>query len=1578
MKYLTLLLTLIVLFACEAPPPPEEESKKQTEKVVVASTTPQIYHSCDTSVAEGDNFYCDLGVTDSDSVVHEWSIHGFNTCTWASINSVSGVVSGLITNGSDCQLVVLVEDDRGEASSLVIHLDVDNAINDTPVTSGTCSSTVAEGGSYSCSVTTVDEDDFSFTYSLHASNTCSWATFADPSVGTVTGTPTTGGSSCTLAFRAMDDSGSYSNVISTSVTITESSNDAPIITASCSATGSEGSAYSCTFSANDEENDSLTYALDASNTCTWASFPSSTSPTVSGTATVGGDCLLAFVANDGTTDSAVYSLTVSITDTFNDTPTITQSCNASPNESANYSCTFTGYDEEGVALTYAIDDSNTCTWAKIEDSSSPVITGMPLVGGEACTLAFTATDGNSTSAVASVAVTVVEAYNDPPYIAQHCPITGQEDVPWSCTFSTYDEESAAMTYEMAPSNTCTWADFDDNTVPTISRTATAGGTCTMAVRAHDGTQYSPTRSFTVTIEDITNDIPVITQACSNALNEGDQYACLFSAYDEEGANLTYHLHASNTCDWAKILDENTPLISGSPTAGEICNIVFYATDGETVSVNSVVAVTVTDTFDDPPTAHRYITCSSTATEGTMYYCYIIGNDEEGAALNLHPTIGPECSGWLNFTDMGFYGAFSGNPPDGNATCSFSMYVDDGGQNSNTVSVNLNILEGENDAPTISETCATTIKAGETYVCEFTAADEDVGDSITFGIDSANNTCYGAYFPNPAIPTVVYHPSYVGSCDLSFYVTDGEIQTTIASPITITISTNDELGLDQITSGEEFTCGLTAAGKAYCWGANSFGQLGNGTNISSKIPVEVDMSAFPDTYFKQISAGSEHACGVAGNGSMYCWGRNASGQLGNGTTTNSYTPVLVDVSANSYGGYDDIFYFKQVEAGNNFTCGLSVIGVIFCWGTNEKGQLGNDDMSVTFSAIPVVVPFSHIGPNREAIQITTGYDFACALSANGRAMCWGSNEYGQLGNESSDDSSARAINITFDDIEDRYAHMIKIAAGYGHVCGITSAGKGICWGKGDQGQLGDGNSNSSPDPVFVKTEENYSYHVSTYGYGHFIEITAGSGFSCAIDSLGNTFCWGTGAKGQLGNATYNSYDAPILVYDYYFGDFVKIDSGRDHSCGFNAEGKGYCWGEGSRGQLGHYVQTSSSYPIYMHMNDIGESPNLHFSTLSEGLDYHVCARSSNGKSYCWGDNSDNQLGLNEGVPSNKSSPQEVSIISNLKFITTGNQNTCGITSSGVVNCWGLLDTGEAGRGNYDDSSSTARPIISTYWTSDDNFFTLSMYDSVGGLTGSGKGYSWGSNSSGQLGVYSPGEEFPLDSAVPYSMNYYIAGSSGENKDIKTLSKGYNHGCLILGSGLLRCWGDNTYGQLGVTAGSPTISQTPISTSSPYTFQQVSAGYNFNCALNEAGIAKCWGRNNYGQLGDGTSPTDAHYPDYIDYSPMQTDNESIAFTQISTGLYHACGVTGSGKVYCWGYNSYGQLGDGSYTTRDIPTEVNMSAFVTDNRFEEVRAYRYSTCGITSSGKAYCWGYGFYGQLGNNSTSTFNTPQQVDMTP
>lgn len=328
-----------------------------------------------------------------------------------------------------------------------------------------------------------------------------------------------------------------------------------------------------------------------------------------------------------------------------------------------------------------------------------------------------------------------------------------------------------------------------------------------------------------------------------------------------------------------------------------------------------------------------------------------------------------------------------------------------------------------------------------------------------------------------------------------------------------------------------TCGIASNGSAYCWGASFQSPVGDGFTTTRSTPTVVSGGY----RWRSISAGSAHTCGLLIDGTAMCWGRGTNGELGNGTTTAlQLTPTAVS------GGYK----WKSITSGNGYSCGVQIDGTAMCWGRGSNGQLG-DGLTTATQTTPIAVSGGHSW----RYVVAGNYYHSCGLRMDGVVMCWGQGVNGELG-DGLNTNSLTPVTVSG-------GHTWKsLSTPTQHVtCGIRTDDIGMCWGLGTTGQIGDGTNTKRPSPVTISG--GYSWKA----------ITTGGSHTCGIRTNNQAMCWGSKGDGQLGDGTTtpaSSY-TPLSVSGGH--SWRAITAGQYHTCGVRIDGTALCWGQGQNGKLG---------------------------------------------------------------------------------------------------------------------------------------------------------------------------------------------------------------------------------------------------------------------------------------------------------------------------------------------------------------------------------------------------------------------------
>jgi alpha-tubulin suppressor-like RCC1 family protein len=611
--------------------------------------------------------------------------------------------------------------------------------------------------------------------------------------------------------------------------------------------------------------------------------------------------------------------------------------------------------------------------------------------------------------------------------------------------------------------------------------------------------------------------------------------------------------------------------------------------------------------------------------------------------------------------------------------------------------------------------------------------------------------------------------------------------------------------------------------------------------------------------------------------------------------------------------------QVLASGTGFSCALDVSGLAYCWGSNSNGQLG--DGTTTDRATPVAV-----AGGLRFKSLVAGNVFACGLSIAGAAFCWGNNSLGRLGD------GTQTNRLTPVAVAGNLSFVALYNGGINHTCGQTSAGDLYCWGYNYFGQLGDGTTINRSTPVRVQSDIRFislainnfrtcgiAVEGTTYCWGRgyendlpitspqmipfnekFVKLSIGEVVTCGITISARTVCWGT-----PGNSLDASLSATIpKAIDVPSGkQLVSISLGTWHACGQDSDGNVFCWGQNFYGQLG------ISLDIGRTVSPTAIVSSAQFASLSLGAT-HSCGLTTTAQLVCWGSHMSYQLTSNILV--GQFPPVRIQVPQSLNDIFGGSpSHTCGKTVSDVGYCWGNNRSGQLGNG--------AKGLLSTPVTinlNDSKFAQLSTSSNgrTCGIASVGGGYCWGQN------VTSP---FSVSSSLV----------------LRQIDAGPNHTCGLDSTGIAYCWGSNTYGQLGDS--SLTDRTAPTAVISTVRFRQVDVGTFHTCAISTTDQLFCWGRGEF--VGDSSSVGSRTTP-----YPVQTSQK---FTKVSVSVEHSCAIALDQRVYCWGRDpyQYGNLGRLDLILLDYPLPVTAD----NSSFVEVYTSYWTSCGLKSSGNAFCWG-------------------------
>jgi alpha-tubulin suppressor-like RCC1 family protein len=669
------------------------------------------------------------------------------------------------------------------------------------------------------------------------------------------------------------------------------------------------------------------------------------------------------------------------------------------------------------------------------------------------------------------------------------------------------------------------------------------------------------------------------------------------------------------------------------------------------------------------------------------------------------------------------------------------------------------------------------------------------------------------------------------------------------------------GVAAISVGGFHTCALIVMSGVKCWGKNANGQLGDSTMTDSPIPVDVTGL---DSNVTAIFAGGSHTCALTVSGGVKCWGYNDYGQLGDSTTTSKTTPV--DVTGLSSG-------VAGISAGNSHTCAVTTAGSVKCWGMDSDGQLGDGGANWKKST-----PVDVTGLNSGVSVVTAGGRHTCALTTAGGVKCWGYNGYGQLGDGSSSQMKSTPVDVTGLDSD-----VTAIYGGGGHTCALIT-GDVKCWGLNDYGQLGDGTTTNKSTPIDVIGLDN-----------GLAAITTGNSHTCSLNTTGGVKCWGW-------NDTTNK-STPVDVMGLG-SDMTAIAAGGWYTCGLSMTDGVKCWGWNDFGQLGDGSTTNRATPV----NATGLSSGIN---IIDGGWAHTCVLSTTGGVRCWGRNRTGQVG--DGTTTDKSIPVDVvGMGSDVIAIAVGGASyaghTCVLTRTSGVKCWGYNELGQVGDGTTTKNKVTPVDVVGL---GSDVTAISAGYLHTCALTTAGGVKCWGYNFYGQVG-----DGTTVNKLIP-------ADVVGLDRNVIAIASGGFHTCALITTGGVKCWGGNPAGQLG--NGDTENHSTPVDVEGLGSgVAAITAGYWHTCALGTGGGVKCWGWNGESQLGNGSSGVEGNKNTPVDVVGLGSDVVAIA-----AGDSHNCALNTAGSVKCWGSNRGGQLGNviAWYTT---PVDVLVQPTLSNHLF------------------------------------------------
>ena len=728
----------------------------------------------------------------------------------------------------------------------------------------------------------------------------------------------------------------------------------------------------------------------------------------------------------------------------------------------------------------------------------------------------------------------------------------------------------------------------------------------------------------------------------------------------------------------------------------------------------------------------------------------------------------------------------------------------------------------------------------------------------------------------------------------------------------------------------------------------------GSINAQSTPITIDRVTLPQNEMSDISlisTGHSMTCSYTTTGKFLCWGMNDYKQLGVTTPDYYWSHPLY---ASTYVPPNRIFGLDsspaEMKSNNLTTCVRYSSGKLYCWGNNTSRQIQNS--GTTTIAPPVE-------SSTVAEEFAVGGYNTCIVLANGTAQCRGDNTYGALGI-----GTTSAAVGTFGDVTAISTTASKVSVGAIHGCAILTTGALECWGNNSYGQTG--NNDNLVTTVFTA--------ITPAGFGANVEeVSTYDYYVCARLQNNSVSCWG---NMPIGGVTY----APTAVTSLP-SNISQLEVGQKHACVMTSAGAVWCWGNNDYGQLGNGLFVASATPVQVTL------PSDDTATKIAAGAFHTCAILQSGKGVCWGNNSYNQL--SKFNLSSYQSPVDVqnyqgTALSDFSFGGwTDGMTGCALKTNQAVECFGSNSVKQLGAGSVATSSISSLPVTNLTATTTSS---ISMGESfICALLNTAGIQCWGSNAANQIGNGGVGASVdPAETPTGLGTGISKVKSSFKNScaltttnDLKCWGEntygslgtcsaantpqtitgstntsdfgiGRYHMCLVNTSGVVKCWGYNGYGQLGIGNFTFGCQPTPQTVTLPEKATSVALGFSFTCAIGESGKVYCWGGNSLGQIG-----VDTYASEYT--TPQHVSGLSAKAVEIVAGDAHACARLVTGEVECWGANTYWQLGRQTVTTNArSPAKVGLLTY----GVTKIHANMYTTCAIVEGGYAKCWGLDYYG--------------------
>ncbi len=769
---------------------------------------------------------------------------------------------------------------------------------------------------------------------------------------------------------------------------------------------------------------------------------------------------------------------------------------------------------------------------------------------------------------------------------------------------------------------------------------------------------------------------------------------------------------------------------------------------------------------------------------------------------------------------------------------------------------------------------------------------------------------------------------------------------------------------QISSGANHTCVLFEQGNVRCFGSSTYGETGYGT--TEKIGDNEHPWSMGDVQLgqkaTQISAGGHVSCALLEDKTVTCWGRNNKGQLGLGSSVETVGASEAPLTAGKVDVGDDVL---QVDVGKEHVCVRVETSDsppkknVKCWGNGGSGRLGYENSTTTgLTQKPSAIGYVDLNDENVA-DIRAGDLSTCALmEGTGDLRCWGVRWGGRLGTKHSNNNRGDQSGEMPPPKATLGEATVSIAHSGSGTCIVNAAKQLKCFGWGGHGKHGLGFTGDAGSSVFP----------DTLGYndigGDVAIVDSFHEHTCAVRTDGKMLCWGRNNNGQLGLGTTTSTGASTPNSQGVIPlpeSVVGISGGDRFTCAIFESGRVRCWGLGQQGRIGQTLHVGHKERV----DSLGPVPLGQDVKAFNAAENSTCAILADDSMKCFGSSWKGRLGIpNETIAYGESSANPPSASPGVQIGFTpktafGALSSCAVSNTGAVKCWGNGSYSVNGQGNTSDIGVTDHPSDHAAIPFSQAAIQADSHGKVAcAVFDNNTVQCWGDGSKENLGygnLDSIGDDETADTA----------GAVSVGAPVTQVAVGASHTCVLTTAKEVKCWGKGDLGQLGqastATVGDDelpsTTSSFTLGVSSPIAL--LAAGSNFTCALHENGQVKCWGDNQYGQLGIGST-------DNIGDDELASTSQVVALTEKATAIVagdrHACALLESKKAQCWGFAGLGQLGYAVHENLGDDESVGTGQTVTIGAsIQSLSAGMSHTCALTEDSKLFCWGSAENGRLG-----------------